>query len=282
MEKPTRLQHTVPNLCRQMTLVILSGSQRESTRKPKKTKRQQQQHHHDAGEEIDGAAQMCVGVRSPTGMRQPTPPQIQSDSPCPNSQWGLRSPSPVQDGNCSRLHPVQVSEPLVHSSVLSTCKSYLLDKYVHLINVKRRRKKRWLMSPYPSNLPPHPLLVVCALSQEYVKRIHEKDSPHPHIGNEECSSKGTDINNQVGFKRHEIPQREGDVLHLSSHRADIMWGESGEPPTIKCYACPCFQFPPTHPLRLLKLVIAKVLFFCYHKRAAVLKENIGTQIRLCS
>lgn len=38
---------------------------------------------------------MCIGVRSPTGMRQPTPPQIQSDSPCPNGQWLLSGVSVV-------------------------------------------------------------------------------------------------------------------------------------------------------------------------------------------
>lgn len=41
------------------------------------------------------AAQMCIGVQSPTGMRQPTPPQIQSDSPCPNGQWLLSGVSVV-------------------------------------------------------------------------------------------------------------------------------------------------------------------------------------------
>lgn len=33
---------------------------------------------------------------------------------------------------------------------------------------------------------------------------------------------GTDINNQVGFKRHKTPQGKGNVLRLSPHRADIM------------------------------------------------------------
>lgn len=90
-----------------------------------------------------------------------------------------------------------IPEPVVRSSVLSICKSYLLDKSVHLINVKRRRKKRWLISQYLSNLPPHPLLVVWALSQDCIQRLHEQEmaqqvmeasTKHVRLGLSPCDS----------------------------------------------------------------------------------------------
>lgn len=48
-------------------------------------------------------------------------------------------------------------------------------------------------------------------------------------------------------------------------------GKGKNPPTIKCYACPCFQFPPTQLQLLLKLVIAKVLF--HHKKSYSSKRD---------